>query len=635
MYNKIKMSFKALFINLENKTFKIKPTKIWGPIDFAVNELSKRDVFCFGRGPLAGTILQGAGRLIFIHRSPLWKGIFISTLGGAARALFKTGINFIVLENRAKKPLILLIKRSKNKLDCKFFEIDKEKLNLGVFKFEKWIYKNFAKEFVKENLDFRILATGPAALKTNFGAIGSTKIDKGKLGSSTSWAGRGGFGSALVQKFNVLGIIFGGDFKEEQKINYKDLEILFQEEFNNSVKNVIFEATKKYRYDPALKSGGTFGGNFTTCGSFLKILGNWFLSFNWKSTQFKEEERNLIYNKLIKNHYLAQFNKEIIKPKSFTTCGDICSAVCKKIYERNGIYYKKDYEPYEAAGPNCGIFDQRAAEKLVHQIDDLGFDAIEAGNMISWIMELLDKRLIKKEDFALPFYPKFTFENFDPVKDSEKNSKLAISIIKKLILKHPDIFGKGIRYAAKYLSKLYKNKEILNSAVYIPNGKEGCIAPTQYWVPGVFLPLTIQGKYYEIYGPEFYPPKELGKESTKRFIKELYSGNTGLCRFHRKWAEKIIEKITNLYLGKQIDYYNHHKKLVKKIIRLNKKLSKPCFWESEKVIDIIFAYLKKASDSITDPELEKLVKNFETDKIEAAKNYWNQVIKGVEEELKK
>ncbi len=41
----------------------------------------------------------------------------------------------------------------------------------------------------------------------------------------------------------------------------------------------------------------------------------------------------------------------------------------------NGLF-KKDYEPYQALGPQCGIFDQRAAEQLVGLADQLGFDAI-------------------------------------------------------------------------------------------------------------------------------------------------------------------------------------------------------------------------------------------------------------------
>jgi glyceraldehyde-3-phosphate dehydrogenase (ferredoxin) len=42
---------------------------------------------------------------------------------------------------------------------------------------------------------------------------------------------------------------------------------------------------------------------------------------------------------------------------------------------------KRSTKPYEALGPNSGIFDQRAAEKAVKEVEVMGFDAIAFGNM--------------------------------------------------------------------------------------------------------------------------------------------------------------------------------------------------------------------------------------------------------------
>ncbi|MEZ4566121.1 MAG: aldehyde ferredoxin oxidoreductase C-terminal domain-containing protein [Desulfobacterales bacterium] len=44
--------------------------------------------------------------------------------------------------------------------------------------------------------------------------------------------------------------------------------------------------------------------------------------------------------------------------------------------------YKKDYEPYRALGPLCGVFDSDA-EKLNHRLDMYGFDTISAGGVVS------------------------------------------------------------------------------------------------------------------------------------------------------------------------------------------------------------------------------------------------------------
>ena len=62
-----------------------------------------------------------------------------------------------------------------------------------------------------------------------------------------------------------------------------------------------------------------------------------------------------MHEKLILDHYLKQFNEETIQTKQQHTCGEPCTAVCKKMRDE----FKKDYEPYQTMGPLCGIFDQR------------------------------------------------------------------------------------------------------------------------------------------------------------------------------------------------------------------------------------------------------------------------------------
>ena len=133
--------------------------------------------------------------------------------------------------------------------------------------------------------------------------------------------------------------------------------------------------TAKYCLDPKTNTGGTFGSNYHAMGD--KIL-----SFNYRSIYAPDEARLKQHDDFILEHYLKQFNEEIIKPKSFDHCGEPCAVVCKKY---NGEF-KKDYEPYEALGPQCGVFDQRAAELLNDHADAMGFDAIQIGGMIAWIM---------------------------------------------------------------------------------------------------------------------------------------------------------------------------------------------------------------------------------------------------------
>jgi glyceraldehyde-3-phosphate dehydrogenase (ferredoxin) len=375
------------------------------------------------------------------------------------------------------------------------------------------------------------------------------------------------------------------------------------------------EHTTKYRFDPALNSGGTLGVNFTT-------LKGWMFSFNYNSIYLTEEQRIKIHKELVLDHYLKQFNEETIVKKQFKHCGEPCVAVCKKM---NGEF-KKDYEPYQTFGPNCGIFDQRDAEKCNHLADSMGFDTIQSGMIVSWIIDLIASKKIKKEDFDLTIEPKFNADNFDVVNDSKRNGDLACEILNMIMYNDKGIiFRQGLRDAAKEIDKIY-GIDSINNAVFNAYGEHGCIVPNQYWVPGMFSPMPIMGKYFEYYGNDFHPPRELGKMDAERMIKEFTIDNCGMCRFHRGWAEKIVGNIINELYGTNYDFLAVSKEIAKDLEKDNKSV----FWESYRVIDIIKVYLEKILTG--DPNnavLKMWVDKFNANKLEAAKEYWNEVKLGI------
>ena len=655
------MKQQALYVNIEKREIRLEDIKnldVIGPIDFGVEQHLNRyksyakdifagdNVLCFGVGQLALSPIPGTRRLIFVTRSPIWQGLFISTLGGAGSALLSLGIDYICIEGKSKQPFIVKIKRDKiGKFSSEFVAVSESELEKiyasyggerGTHALQHWVYDRFAQEFINEQLLFRILAVGPAALKITYGAICSTVIQNGKfIEGLDEWAGRGGFGSVLAQAHGIVAIIYGGGYKKNipELKDAKKINEIFQKALGKDLGTAIKEATTKYRYDPALKTGGTFGFNFAS-------LGSWLLSFNWNSVYLNEARRKELYEKLIASHYLHQFNEEIIKPKKWKTCSEVCPAVCKKIYGK----FKKDYEPYEANGPNCGIFDQRAAERSVSLGDELGFDAIDVGNIVSWIMDCIARGLLKREELGLEQGPQFNPGSFR-LEDSQINATTSNAIV-NLILSENEI-GKlmrsGIRSAAKKLNKKFPDRiresiSFTNLAVFVPNGKAGCIAPCQYWVPAFFLPLIIQGKFLTYYHLEFHPPEKLGELAADRSIKELYSCNMGICRFHRAWSEKVVDKLFRELLDIRIDFYNHHKKLLQKIADYDTKAGAcPVFWESAKVMDVLAAYLENLffveERGKEDPELKNWVEKFRADKRAAAYEYWNACLSGIREKL--
>ncbi|MBI5375461.1 MAG: aldehyde ferredoxin oxidoreductase [Candidatus Schekmanbacteria bacterium] len=601
---------------------KFESGEVIGPVDYGFKVYQERNGLCIGGGLLAGSIIPGSNRLIFSGRSPHWEGFYVSTMGGAALVFDDLGINFIVIEGKCPQASILKLKRDRSEM----IDIDIEPLpalqeiwksykNLkGTLALQSYLYDRYLSHFSKSP---RILVTGPAALHTNFGAICSSQITSDGISNAECWAGRGGFGSKLLREHNIAAIIFGGTYIDDDLMDKTLVDRYFLDKYQMKMKLKDFEVTKKYRFDPKFDTGGTFGVNFTSLKELL-------FSFNYSSIYLTDAERLEIHERFIKAHYLKQFNSEIIAEKSFFTCGEPCVAVCKKVRGE----YKKDYEPYEALGPNCGIFDQRAAEEIVYYADSMGFDAIEIGGMVSWVMELLSKGIIKKDLLRLSCEPVFDYKNFRIIEDSQNNARLSREIIDMILFKEwGKNFRLGMRQAAKELDESVGINTI-DYAVFNAFGEYGTMVPNQYWTPGMFSPMSIMGKYFEYYGYDYHEPRELGRLNAERMVKEISIDNAGMCRFHRGWAEDIIEEIFNDYFAMKVDFFAHHLKLVSAMNESNHSH----FWESSRIIDIVGKYLEKhLQESPSNEELKKWCDGFRNDKRNTARRYWKELRDGMNE----
>jgi glyceraldehyde-3-phosphate dehydrogenase (ferredoxin) len=143
--------------------------------------------------------------------------------------------------------------------------------------------------------------------------------------------------------------------------------------------------------------------------------------------------------------------------------------------------------------------------------------------------------------------------------------------------------------------------------------------------------MPIMGKYFQYYERKIPTPYELGKKNVERMIKEFYSDNAGCCRFHRGWIEEIIGDLIDKHFNIKIDFFTHHKQLAQLINLDNKSV----FWESERVIDIVFTYLKKMlNENPNDNNLKEWVARFGKDKWSAARAYWEDIRRGINDALR-
>jgi glyceraldehyde-3-phosphate dehydrogenase (ferredoxin) len=466
-----------------------------GPVQYGWDRFQRDpNSMTFGGGLLAGSPLPGTRRVIFCGYSPQWEDFYVSALGGAMYVFHRMGVNYVWLRGQCPVDSILILRLKNGEYSARLEPIDPDVIWQGYadqtgrnwegfYALQQYAFEKYRGEYDEDN--FRILATGPGARHTHDGAIGSNQIRKGQVSVIDDWAGRGGLGSRLLQYHHVAAIVFGGDWQDPALKEAKELDEYFLARFAKRAVAADIALSQKYRYVPEFETGGTFGVNMHTANDNL-------FSFNYRSIHASDEERLAQHDHFILDHYLKQFNEEIIQPKNFDHCGEPCAVVCKKY---NGEF-KKDYEPYEALGPQCGIFDQRAAERLNKFVDTMGLDSIQTGGVVAWIMELITDGLIPPADFGLPIEgPRFSdravpadqafvsrSDQFDIERDSTYNADYAIAIIKMMLLSEAGApFRQGLRAAAKWLDAKYRIKSI-DRAVYTAHGEAGCMVPNQDWM---------------------------------------------------------------------------------------------------------------------------------------------------------
>ncbi|HJV66275.1 MAG TPA: aldehyde ferredoxin oxidoreductase C-terminal domain-containing protein [Geomonas sp.] len=597
--------------------------RYFGPVDLGIHLVRELGSLNFGVGVFAGSIFPGSNRLVVTGFSPCWQGNYISSMGGAGLVFNNLGINMLSLVGKAPTPSVLYLNRKHGEeIEVEVVPVDVEAIwragRTGVYSLTDAVYEMFGGRY--EN-NPRILASGPAAMHTDMGGIMSVPIAKGRIGLVDTWAGRGGLGSAMVREHGIVAIIYGGTVVEEDFRDRTVADQWFENKYRQRLMQKDLEVTTKYRYDEKLQTGGTFGVNYITMGGRI-------LAFNYRTVHWSEEKRQALHRDFVIGHYLKQFNEETIAPGRQATCGEPCAAVCKKM---NGEF-KKDYEPYQTMGPLCGIFDQRAAEKLNHRCDAMGFDAISLGGVLAWLMDLLDAKQLTCDELGVRSLPRWEMADFDVVEDSLHNAELGCELIDAILERRGILdFSEGVRKWSRIHSR-EKGVALHDRLLYVAFSRRGWMVPNQYWVPGVLTPMAIMGKYYMVYSFDFLPPRTLGRMCAERMKKELVLDNLGVCRFHRGWAEELLPEV----LGNLYHCQESFQRAIEVLASRLHSSNSPIFWESEQSIGFVHGFLKRKKEIEGDgsSELASWLGKFDRDPLEAAREFWYEMLKGIDESLR-
>ncbi len=555
-----------LVVDVGKRKIKEVPVKATGAVDAALafhnrEESYKYDPYdphvptVFLAGPFAHPDIQGGNRGVCVFRSPLTGGIFTSTAGGLGRYIAATGEEGVAVVGRSDVPLVVAVDGGKSgQVSAYMFELD----GINDLYAEKGVYSliDFLLEELKDvyaGKPFRIVAAGPAAFHTDYGAL----VTVDPLMRVPDFFGRGGAGSQLVHAHNVVALAFGGD--AEPDIDVERFIKIAEEVNGKPYVQAITEATVKYRFHPKEGIGGTML-NWAHLRTTLP-------AYNWNVMYMDAKERERLWEDYIApvvEEMRKRFKDGSMKSK---TCGEKCAAACKKVNKE-----KIDYEPITALGSQLGIFDLDIVQVLTSRADALGFDAIELGNTLAWALEARDRG-----DLSFDYLGRTSMKPFEV--DFEGQAEAVLDLMERIAFGEEARLGKGIRRATS-------KQEMRDYGVYVPFSSGGSIVPPQYWVPGFLVPLPLHGKFMTYYKAEWLDPVSFGRKVWERFRMELMIENAGFCRFHRGWAEKtLVEVYRRLY---NIDIVLEMERLATEITRFNKNANgvsqKP---ESKKSKDLI------------------------------------------------
>jgi glyceraldehyde-3-phosphate dehydrogenase (ferredoxin) len=143
--------------------------------------------------------------------------------------------------------------------------------------------------------------------------------------------------------------------------------------------------------------------------------------------------------------------------------------------------------------------------------------------------------------------------------------------------------------------------------------------------------MPIMGKYYMYYGPDFLPPRQLGRLNAERLVQELVMDNLGICRFHRGWAEEMGPEIVEAVYAKGKAFLEKVKMTASRINSRNSSV----FWETGRNADLVRTFLVRRREvgQVQRPELDEWIGRFEANQREAALDFWYEMHKGAHESL--
>jgi len=333
-------------------------------VDPTVDPLSPDNKLIFTTGPLTGTPAPTGNRYMVTTKAPLTGAIACSNSGGMyPTEMKKTGLDMIVLEGRAERPVYVWINAdgSGDEAEVEIRPAD----HLWGMRVPE------ATDALLEETDekARVSCIGPAGERLV--KIASIMNDKHRA------AGRSGVGAVMGSK-NLKAVVVRGTL---------DTPLAEPDEMRELSRQVRREVAADVKKGSTLREYGTAYVPIVT--NEIGILP----TRNFQTGVFEGVDG--ITGEVLTDKYL-------VRPKACFGCPIGCgrrTTLEGSIYEGKGE--GPEYETIASLGSACGLDDMAAVTKANYLCNELGMDTISTGVTIACAMEMMEKGILSEEDVGM------------------------------------------------------------------------------------------------------------------------------------------------------------------------------------------------------------------------------------------
>jgi aldehyde:ferredoxin oxidoreductase len=323
--------------------------------------LSPENILIFTTGPLTGTLVPTSGRFVVCTKSPATGYWLDSNCGGSFGPELKmAGLDAVVVQGRAAAPVVVVVDEGDIRI-----QPATDLWGLDVFAVHRWVKTHLG-------ADFRVLTIGEAGEK---GVLFANIISEYRA------LGRGGAGAVMGAK-NLKAIAVRGT---------GSVAVADPQRFMIACR----EAYNELAIDPEAGGGRQdYGTNvILSCMNEAGIHP----VRNFQKGRFAGS--SVVNEENIRSYY--------IRNRACFGCPIYCSKISevKEGPYRGTLVEGPEYEDVWSFGAHCENTDIGAIIQAEYLCDYYGLDGVSAGNVVGFLMECVEKGLIKEADlgFSLRF----------------------------------------------------------------------------------------------------------------------------------------------------------------------------------------------------------------------------------------